>query len=104
MINGYTGLAVTKLDVLDGFETIQLCTAYQRGADTLGCFPDTVAQGEVTPVYESWPGWGTATGEVREWGQLPANARAYLRRIEDLAGAPIRYVSVGPRREQMICL
>ena len=56
------------------------------------------------PVYETWPGWGVSTGEVRVWDQLPANAQAYLRRIEELARVPIRYVSVGPRREQMICL
>jgi adenylosuccinate synthase len=103
-INGYTGLAITKLDVLDGFETIQLCTGYRRGAEALSQVPDTVVQGEVTPIYESWPGWGVSTGSVRDWQQLPINARAYLRRIEELAGVPIRYVSVGPRREQMICL
>jgi adenylosuccinate synthase len=103
-INGYTGLAITKLDVLDGFETIQLCTGYRRGTEVLSQVPDTVVQGEVTPIYESWPGWGVSTGSVRDWQQLPTNARAYLRRIEELAGVPIRYVSVGPRREQMICL
>jgi adenylosuccinate synthase len=104
MINGYAGLAVTKLDVLDGFETIQLCTGYRRGDETLTVAPDTVEQAEVAPVYEAWPGWGVSTSEVREWDRLPANARSYLRRMEELAGVPIRFVSVGPRREQMICL
>ncbi len=103
-INGYTGLAVTKLDVLDDFDAIQICTGYRSGGKVLTLAPDTVLQGEVEPVYESWPGWRTPTGDVREWDQLPDNARAYLRRIEALAAVPIRYVSVGPRREQMICL
>ena len=103
-INGYTGLAITKLDVLDTFESIKLCTAYRHAGSILDEMPDTVVQGQVTPVYEEWPGWGAPTGEARTWEALPEAARAYLRRIEELAGVPIRYVSVGPRRDQMICL
>jgi adenylosuccinate synthase len=103
-INGYSSLAVTKLDVLDSFEVIRLCTAYRLGSQVVTELPDTMVQGQVEPVYEEWTGWQVDTGDAQRWEDLPSAARAYLRRIEELAGAPIRYVSVGPRREQMICL
>jgi adenylosuccinate synthase len=101
-INGFTGIAVTKLDVLDHFEEIKLCTGYRLGERVLDHVPDTVTQGLVEPVYETWPGWQVDTTGCRSWDDLPEAARAYLRRIEELAHAPIQFVSVGPERSQMV--
>jgi len=105
-INGFTGIAVTKLDVLDHFEEIKLCTGYRLRDDggdrVLDYVPDTTTQGMVEPLYETWPGWRVDTSGCRSWDDLPQAARAYLRRIEELAGAPIRFVSVGPERSQMV--
>jgi adenylosuccinate synthase len=103
-LNGFTGLAVTKLDVLDGFTELRICTGYRYGDEVMTRVPDTAVYEQVTPVYESWPGWGTSTAIARRWEDLPAAAQAYLRRIEELAGTPLRYVSVGPRREQLIVM
>jgi adenylosuccinate synthase len=105
-INGFTGIAVTKLDVLDHFEEIKLCTGYRLlehdGERVLDYVPDTTTQGMVEPLYETWPGWQVDTTGCRAWDELPQAARAYLRRIEELAGAPIQFVSVGPERPQMV--
>ncbi len=101
-INGFTGIAVTKLDVLDHFETIQLCTGYRLDGQLLDHVPDTRTQARVEPVYETWPGWLADTSGCRSWNELPEAAKAYLRRIESLARAPIRFVSVGPERSQMV--
>ncbi len=101
-LNGFTGIAVTKLDVLDTFEQISLCVGYRLGDRVLDHVPDTATQEEVVPVYETWPGWMCDTGGCRRWQELPVNAQKYLRRIEELAGAPIHYVSVGPERDQII--
>jgi adenylosuccinate synthase len=101
-INGFTGIAVTKLDVLDHFEQIKLCTGYRLQDRVLDHVPDTATQALVEPVYETWPGWQTDTGDCRTWDDLPQAARAYLHRIEELAAAPIRFVSVGPERSQMV--
>jgi adenylosuccinate synthase len=103
-INGFTGIAVTKLDVLDHFEQIKLCTGYRLHDRVLDHVPDTATQALVEPVYETWPGWQTDTGDCRTWHALPQAARAYLRRIEELAVAPIRFVSVGPERSQMVAV
>jgi adenylosuccinate synthase len=103
-LNGLTALAVTKLDVLDSFDRILLCTAYRLGDQLVTDMPDTIAQDKVEPVYEEWQGWKTSTREARAWNALPSGAQAYLRRIQELAGIPIRFVSVGPHREQIICL
>jgi adenylosuccinate synthase len=101
-INGFTGIAVTKLDVLDHFEEIKLCTGYRLGDRALDYVPDTVTQGMVEPLYETWPGWQVDTTACRRWDELPQAARAYLHRIEELARAPIQFVSVGPERSQMV--
>jgi adenylosuccinate synthase len=101
-LNGLTSIAVTKLDVLDYFETIQICTGYRLGDRVLDYVPDTATQAIVEPVCETWPGWQTDTSGCRTWTDLPPAARNYLRRIEELAGAPIRFVSVGPERSQMV--
>ncbi len=102
-VNGLTGLAVTKLDVLDPFEELKLGVAYERGGERLGGFPDSARELEaVEPVYESAPGWGASTDGCRSWEELPERARSYLERLAEQAGAPIRYVSVGSARSQII--
>ena len=103
-INGFTGISVTKLDVLDTFESLEICVAYRLGDEVIDYVPDTATQERVKPVYETWPGWMTSTTECRTWDDLPANAQKYLGRIEELAGVPIRLVSVGPERDQIIVI
>ncbi len=103
-LNGFTGLAVTKLDVLDDFESIQICTGYLLDGETIAHVPDTFDQERCTPVYETWPGWRTPTVEARRWDDLPKLARAFLHRISELAGVPIRFVSVGAERAQLVVL
>jgi adenylosuccinate synthase len=102
-VNGLTGLAVTKLDVLDSFAEIPVCTGYQLDGDRCDEMPAEVeALGRVRPVYERLPGWGRPTGAARKLTDLPSEARAYLDRLQALSGVPARYVSVGTRRDQII--
>jgi adenylosuccinate synthase len=102
-VNGLTGLAVTKLDVLDGFEEIPMCTAYRLDGEACEEMPPEVeALGRVEPVYEVLRGWSRPTGGARRLEDLPREARAYLDRLEALSGVPARYVSVGTRRDQII--
>jgi adenylosuccinate synthase len=103
-VNGLTGLAVTKLDVLDTLETLALCTGYRLpSGEVVTEFPaDTRLLAKVEPVLEWMPGWMTSTTEARSIEELPQGARSYLARIEALTGAPIRMVSVGTRRNQII--
>jgi adenylosuccinate synthase len=102
-VNGLTGLAVTKLDVLDTFAEIPVGTAYRLDGDACEEMPSEVdLLGRVRPVYEVLPGWRTSTAEARKLADLPREARRYLDRLEQLSGAPIRYVSVGTRRDQII--
>jgi len=102
-VNGLTGLAVTKLDVLDSFGEIPVGTGYRVDGELTEELPAEVERLErVEPVYEVLPGWKKSTEGARRMADLPAEARAYLDRLQDLAGAPIRYVSVGTRRDQII--
>jgi adenylosuccinate synthase len=102
-VNGLTGLAVTKLDVLDGFEDIPVCTAYHLDGEACEQMPAEVeALGRVEPKYEVLRGWNRPTGGARKLSDLPSEARAYLDRLEALSGVPVRYVSVGTRRDQII--
>lgn len=103
-LNGFTSLAITKLDVLDGLAEIKVCTGYRLDGEIIHRVPDTADFGRCEPIYETWAGWQTSTRDARSWRDLPWQAQAYLRRIEALAGAPIRYISVGPEREQLIVL
>ncbi len=98
-----SGLCVTKLDVLDELETIQVCVGYEIGGKTMAGLPvvtDRFAQCE--PVYEEHPGWQASTVGVTKLEDLPANAQAYLARIEELAGVPVDIISTGPDRDQTI--
>ena len=102
-VNGLTHLAVTKLDVLDTFAEIPVGTAYELDGVACSEMPAAVDRLErVRPVYEVLPGWRKPTGDARKLADLPREARAYLDRLEALAGAPIRFVSVGTRRDQII--
>ena len=102
-VNGLTGLAVTKLDVLDTLSELRIATSYRAGGESLDDFPgDLGLLEEAEPEYETLPGWESSTAEARRWEELPPAALAYLRRIEELTGVEIRYVSVGTRRDQII--
>jgi adenylosuccinate synthase len=102
-VNGLTGLAVTKLDVLDSFSEIPVCLGYRLDGEPFDSMPAEVDRlGRVEPLYEILPGWQQSLCGVRRLADLPSAARAYLDRLQDLARAPIRYVSVGTRRDQII--
>ncbi len=102
-VNGLSGLAVTKLDVLDSFETVPVCTHYRLDGERLDDLPDNVAALErVQPVYELLAGWRRSTAEAQRLEDLPTAARRYLDRLQELAGAPVKYVGVGTKREQLI--
>jgi adenylosuccinate synthase len=102
-VNGLTGLAVTKLDVLDSFSEIPVGAVYRLDGEVCEEMPAEVeALGRVQPVYEVHPGWQQPTGGARRLADLPAAARAYLDRLEALSGVAVRYVSVGTRRDQII--
>ena len=102
-VNGLTGLAVTKLDVLDTLERVAICTGYKVGDEVHEEFPgDLVLLDKAVPVYEWFDGWKTSTAAARTLSNLPAAARTYLDRIRELADTPISYVSVGTHRDQII--
>jgi adenylosuccinate synthase len=104
-LNGITGLAITKLDVLDGLESLNICTHYEYRGKRLDVVPATADMLEgCRPVYETLPGWTETTSGVRNYARLPKNAKGYLRRIEELAATPIDIVSIGPDRDQTIVL
>src|SRR5216684_2146670 len=100
---GIDGIALTKLDVLDGFDEIKICTAYRRGGETYDHVPaGTTAQAEITPVYEAAEGWQESTRGARSWAQLPATAIKYIRRLEELIGAPVAMLSTSPERDDTV--
>ncbi|WP_420634000.1 adenylosuccinate synthase [Candidatus Palauibacter sp.] len=104
-VNGFTGLAVTKLDVLDTFEEIRLATGYEVDGTPVASFPDSVADlARVTPVFERWPGWATDTTGCRTFAELPGAARRYLARLEEVCATPIRFVGVGAARRETIAV
>ena len=105
-VNSVTGFCLTKLDVLDGLEELKICTGYQTKSGEIITVPPTAAEGyeEITPVYESMPGWSEKTFGATSIEQLPANAIAYIKRIEEVTGVPIDLVSTGPDRNETIIL
>ncbi len=105
MINGISGLCVTKLDVLDGLPTIRMAIAYQyRGKKTEYAPLDAAGWNECTPEYLDFPGWSEPTRGITEFSKLPPAARAYLRALEELVGCPLAMVSTGPDRNENIVL
>ncbi len=104
-LNSVSGLCVTKLDVLDGLDEIRICVGYETAAGRVQAIPTGAeAMAEVKPIYEALPGWSSSTVGVREWNELPQNARAYLERIADIAETPIDIVSTGADRADTIIL
>jgi adenylosuccinate synthase len=102
-INGLDALALTKLDVLDGLEQIEICTAYTCGSRTLTDFPSDLAQlAGSKPVYETMPGWSAPTKGVRKWSDLPEAARRYIARLEEVSGVQAAIVSTGSERDDTI--
>jgi len=103
MVNGIDDLAVTNLDGLDSVETIQVCVAYRDGARQYNYVPNDIdALSRCQPVYAEFPGWRTATTAARQWKELPAKARSYLKALAELTGAKLAIASVGPGRDQTI--
>jgi adenylosuccinate synthase len=102
LLNGFSSIAVTKLDVLDGFSSLKICTSYRRGAERYTRVPSTEIMEGAEPEFEELPGWSQSTTSARSWDELPAAAQRYLSRIEELVGAPISIVSVGRGREETI--
>jgi adenylosuccinate synthase len=102
-INGLTQLAITKLDVLDSLEEVKICNAYRYRGKTLTEFPCNLeVLAECEPIYESHPGWVSETTGITDYGKLPDFARSYLGRISEIMDCPIRLVSVGAQRDQII--
>ena len=103
-INGFTSIALTKLDVLDGFEKIKVCTGYRVNGEVINYLPETAQQEIAEPIYEEYDGWMSDTSGARKWEDLPKNAQIYCKRLGELVGAPIKFISVGPERDQIIIM
>jgi len=102
-VGGIDGIALTKLDVLDGFDEIKICTAYRRGTELYDYMPaGATAQAEIEPVYESAESWHESTRGARSWADLPATAIKYIVRLEELIGAPVALLSTSPEREDTV--
>ena len=105
-INTLSGLALMKLDVLDGMDEVKICTGYKMQDGTITTLPPLSAHEYegVTPVYESMPGWSESTFGVTSWDKLPANAQNYIKRLEEVSGVKVAILSTGPERDQTIYL
>ena len=102
-INGFTGAAITRLDILDTFPRLKICIAYELDGRTIDYFPSNVATLErCQPIYEELPGWQTTTTNIREYDKLPLQAQQYITRLEELISCPVNLICVGPEREQTI--
>lgn len=104
-LNGLSGLAITKLDVLGGFEQLKICTGYEHKGNRLNEFPASLkVLAECTPLYEILPGWSDDISTIRQFDDLPQTTKTYLKRVEKLTKTPIQIVSVGPGRDETIVL
>jgi adenylosuccinate synthase len=102
-INGFTGAAITRLDILDTLPYLKVCVGYKLDGQTIDYFPGNIATlDKCQPIYEELPGWQAPISHIREYEQLPAEARQYLARLEELTSCPINLLSVGAGREQTI--
>ena len=103
--SGIDGLALTKLDILDGFDQIKVCVGYRLDGRAIDYLPASAhAQARVEPIYETEAGWGERTARARSWSELPAQAIKYVRRIEELTGCPVTLLSTSPEREDTILM
>ncbi|MDI9848542.1 adenylosuccinate synthase [Rhodoblastus sp. 17X3] len=103
--SGIDGIALTKLDILDGFEQLKVCVGYKLDGETIDYLPASqAAQARVEPIYETIEGWREPTGGARSWAQLPAQAIKYVRRVEELIQAPVALLSTSPEREDTILM
>ena len=103
LMAGITGMALTKLDVLDGFQVLKICVGYEVNGQKITYFPaDTQSQIACVPIYEEMPGWSETTFGARSWADLPANAVKYIRRLEELTQIPVALLSTSPEREDTI--
>jgi adenylosuccinate synthase len=102
-VSGITGIALTKIDVLDGMDRVKICTGYRIG-DTIYDYlpPHTADQARAEPIYEEMDGWSGTTAGARSWADLPAQAVKYVRRIEELIRCPVALVSTSPQRDDTI--
>ena len=104
-LGGITGIALTKIDVLDGMEEIKICVGYKLNGKEIDYLPASQAeQAAVEPIYETMPGWSESTYGAKSWGDLPANAVKYVRHIEELIGAPVTLLSTSPERDDTILM
>jgi len=104
-INGFTEAAITRLDVLDILPSLKICVGYKLNGKSIDYFPANVATLEkCQPIYEELPGWQASVRDIRQFEQLPAEARQYIARLEEVISCPVSLISVGPRREQVIKL
>ena len=102
-INGFTGAAITRLDILGALPRLKICVGYKLDGETIDYFPSSVVALErCQPVYEELPGWQSSISDIRDYEKLPAQAKQYLARLEELISCPISLVSVGPERKQTI--
>jgi adenylosuccinate synthase len=102
-VNGFTGAAITRLDILDTLPRLKICVAYELDGKTIDYFPSNIAALErCQPVYEELPGWQAPTSHIREYRQLPPQARQYITRLEELTSCPVNIICVGPERGQTI--
>ena len=100
---GITGIALTKLDVLDGFELLKICVGYECNGEQIDFFPSNeFDQAACVPIYEDMPGWSETTYGARTWADLPANAVKYIRRVEELTVLPVSILSTSPERDDTI--
>ena len=105
LVNGFTGLVLTRLDILDGFESVKICIGYQADGQRITRFPaNTALLSRCQPIYEELPGWSQPTASATQLSQLPTNAITYIRRIEELVGCRVQIVSTGPSRAETIQL
>ena len=103
MINGYTALAITKLDILDDFEEIKIAVAYELNGERIEAPPSNVNDlSKIKVVYETMKGWKTCLSKCRKFSELPVEAQNYIKRIEDYLGIPVKWIGVGASRDSII--
>ena len=104
-ISGVTGIALTKIDVLDGMDEVKICTGYRLNGKIMDYFPSHAAdQAAVEPIYETMPGWSESTAGARSFADLPANAVKYIQRVQELIETPVALVSTSPERDDTILM